>query len=134
MAVITGTNGNDNLLGTPENDILDGLIGADTLTGGTGADAFVLRADLQPGEDDDFYKDVITDFTVVEGDVFVLPTLPNGTQVTFDTLRFELENEEGVTGTEIEVLFNGEFEEIALVANVTPDQLNNSALFVLPTA
>ena len=133
MAVITGTNGNDNLLGTAENDTLDGLIGADTLTGGAGADAFVLRADLLPGEDDDFYKDVITDFTVAEGDVFVLPTLPNGTQVTFETLRFDSESEGGVTGTEIEVLFNGESEEIALVANVTPDQLNNPALFGPPT-
>ena len=148
MAVITGTDGNDMLLGTPENDqisglggndTLDGSTGADTLTGGVGSDAFVLRADQKPGDDDDgddefdFYEDFIADFTAAEGDVFVLPTLPNGTQVTFDMLKFELESEEGITGTEIEVPFNGEFEEIALVANVTPDQLNNPALFV-PTA
>ncbi len=141
MAVITGTDGNDMLLGTPENDqisglggndTLDGSTGADTLMGGAGSDAFVLRADQKPG-DDDFYEDFIADFTAAEGDVFVLPTLPNGTQVTFDMLKFELESEEGITGTEIEVPFNGEFEEIALVANVTPDQLNNSALFVPPT-
>ena len=138
MAVITGTNGNDDLMGTPENDTLDGLIGTDTLTGGAGADRFVLRADLKPDDDDDdvdvdFYEDVIVDFTVAEGDVFVLPTLPNGRQVTFEILRFELDDEEGVTGTEIKVPFRGELEEIAFVANVTPDQLNNSALFVLPT-
>ena len=53
MAVITGTNGNDDLMGTPENDTLDGLIGTDTLTGGAGADRFVLRADLKPDDDDD---------------------------------------------------------------------------------
>ena len=129
---LVGTSENDQINGLGENDTLDGGIGDDTLTGGAGSDTFVLRADPIPG-DDDFYSDSIVDFTIAEGDVFVLPTLPDGTQVTFEMLEFELESEGGITGTEIEVDFNGEFE--ALVVNVTPDQLiNNPALFVLPTS
>ena len=155
MAVINGTPGPDTLIGTPEpdqitgfegddlinggpgNDLLDGGIGRDTLLGGVdsaGADTFVLRADLIPGENDDFYEDVIADFIVAEGDVFVLPVLPDGTQATFETLQFEAESEGGISGTEIKVPFNGDTEEIAVVANVTPDQLaGNPALFVLPS-
>ena len=127
---ISGLGGNDLLNGGLGNDTLDGGIGADKLRGGIDSDTFVLRADPVPGEDDDFYEDLIGDFKVAEGDVFVLPTLPDGTQVTFDDLQFELEIEEGISGTEIQVPFNGELAEIALVANVTPDQLDDSDLFV----
>ncbi|MDJ0902691.1 MAG: hypothetical protein QNJ55_28190 [Xenococcus sp. MO_188.B8] len=133
---IAGFEGDDLLNGGPGNDLLDGGIGRDTLLGGVdsaGADTFVLRADPIPGDDDDFYKDVIADFIVEEGDLFVLGTLPDGTQITFDMLRFELEDEGGISGTEIEVLFNGESEEIAVVANVTPDQLSNPSLYLLAT-
>ena len=133
---ISGLGGDDLILGGPGSDLLDGGIGRDTLLGGVdsaGADTFVLRADPIPG-DDDFYTDLIGDFIIAEGDVFVLPILPNGTQATFDLLRFDLEDEGGISGTEIEVLFNGESEEIALVANITPEQLaGNPGLFVLPS-
>ena len=110
MANITGTDGNDMLLGTPENeqisglggnDTLDGDTGSDTLTGAAGSDAFVLRVDqrLDGSLDDDdggFYEDFIKDFSAAEGDVFVLPTLSNGTQVPFKDLQFKPETEEGI--------------------------------------
>src|SRR5690606_10133927 len=38
MAVITGTNGNDNLFGTALDDVLSGLDGNDSLEGGRGND------------------------------------------------------------------------------------------------
>ncbi len=140
--ILEGLDGNDSLDGGDGADTLTGGIGADVLTGGAGSDRFVLRADQQSDDDgefddddddDEYDEDLITDFSVVEDDVFVLPTLPNGTQVTFEMLEFEEEDEGGITGTEIEVPFNEESETIAFVANVTPDQLNNSALFVPPT-
>jgi Ca2+-binding RTX toxin-like protein len=41
MAIINGTNGNDNLVGTSTNDILFGGLGADTLIGGLGNDTLI---------------------------------------------------------------------------------------------
>ena len=38
MAIINGTNGNDNLVGTSSNDIISGFNGNDTLIGGLGAE------------------------------------------------------------------------------------------------
>lgn len=42
MARITGTAGDDDLLGTDQNDIIDGLAGADTMTGGFGSDIYYV--------------------------------------------------------------------------------------------
>jgi hypothetical protein len=41
MAIIKGTDGNDNLVGTSANDIISGFNGNDTLTGGLGADNLI---------------------------------------------------------------------------------------------
>jgi hypothetical protein len=38
MAVITGTLGNDEILGTPQSDVIDGLDGEDIIRGGAGDD------------------------------------------------------------------------------------------------
>ena len=126
---INGLAGNDILVGAQGDDLLDGKEGADILIGGVGADAFVLRADPDPGDNGDFYEDFIVDFIVAEGDLFVLPTLRNGTPVTFEMLEFEFEIEWGISGTKIEV----QDEEIAFIANVAPEEINNRDLYVLAT-
>ncbi|MFM5944034.1 MAG: calcium-binding protein, partial [Dolichospermum sp.] len=61
MAIINGTNGNDNLVGTSNNDTIYGLGGNDTLIGGLGADT------LYGGDHSDTYYvdnagDVVTEF------------------------------------------------------------------------
>lgn len=58
-----GGRGNDALFGGNGNDLLAGDFGTDTLTGGAGSDAFVLRRNA-PGQ----APDVVTDFSLVEGD------------------------------------------------------------------
>lgn len=42
MASISGTAGNNFLVGTAESDVLNGMAGNDTMTGGTGADDFIF--------------------------------------------------------------------------------------------
>ena len=122
---INGLAGNDILVGGAGDDLLDGKEGADIFIGGVGADAFVLRADPIPGTSD-FYEDFIVDFVIAEGDVFVLPTLQDGTPVTFNMLEIDSSSRGGISGTEIEV----QDEEIAFIANVSQAELNDPALFV----
>lgn len=62
---VRGGQDNDLLLGGDGNDVLCGDLGTDTLTGGAGADAFLLRVDDAAG-------DVITDFSVADGDRIAL--------------------------------------------------------------
>jgi len=59
--VIDGLGGRDTLTGAAGNDILTGSVGADTLTGGLGSDRFVYNT-VRDG------IDIITDFTVAQGD------------------------------------------------------------------
>ena len=78
--ILEGLDGNDSLDGGDGADTLTGGIGADVLTGGAGSDRFVLRADQQSDDDgefddddddDEYDEDLITDFSVVEDDVFI---------------------------------------------------------------
>ncbi|MFN7380907.1 MAG: calcium-binding protein [Dolichospermum sp.] len=70
MAIINGTNGNDNLVGTSTNDILFGGLGDDILDGGLGNDILFggLGADtLIGGDGSDIYHvdnagDVVTEY------------------------------------------------------------------------
>ena len=128
---INGLAGDDVLVGGQGDDLLDGKEGADVFVGGAGADTFVLRADLIPGTGEfEFYEDFIVDFAVAEGDVFVLPTLPDGTPVTFEMLEIEASGRGNIGGTEIEVLD----EEIAFIANVGQLELFNSPELFIPAA
>ncbi len=65
--VLYGTMGKDTVRGNEGNDTLGGGAGADTLTGGLGADRFLF--DTAPHATN---VDVITDFSVVQGDKLVL--------------------------------------------------------------
>ncbi len=65
--VLYGTLGKDTLRGDLGNDTLTGSGGNDTLTGGAGADRFVFDASAHATN-----VDVITDFSVVQGDKLVL--------------------------------------------------------------
>ena len=72
---LRGTNKGDHLLGSAGDDVvsggrgndwLEGAGGNDTLTGGAGSDTYVLRADSG--------NDVVTDFSVADGDRVMLDT------------------------------------------------------------
>jgi hypothetical protein len=80
---LTGTDGIDYLLGNLGDDILSGLggddvlvggVGTDTLTGGLGADRFVLTNGDGP--------DIITDFTVAQGDILDISDVLAGAEIT----------------------------------------------------
>jgi Ca2+-binding RTX toxin-like protein len=72
--IITGTTGDDILVGTANSDVIVGGAGNDTLTGGAGADVFKweLGNDGAVGAP---AADIITDFSVAEGDVLDLKDL-----------------------------------------------------------
>jgi Ca2+-binding RTX toxin-like protein len=81
--ILTGTNSIDYLLGNLGDDILSGLggddvlvggAGIDTLTGGAGADRFVLTNGDGP--------DLITDFSVAEGDILDISDVLAGAEIT----------------------------------------------------
>lgn len=70
MAVINGTNGNNNLTGTANNDVLNGGRGNDTLTGRGGNDALVggIGRDILFGNDGgDFLRGESGNDTLVGG-------------------------------------------------------------------
>jgi len=69
-----GNGGNDFLIGGSGNDVLVGGAGFDQLTGNAGADHFVLTNGDGP--------DVITDFTVAQGDVLDISDVLAGAQIT----------------------------------------------------
>lgn len=65
---LRGGKGDDQLIGQAGDDYLVGDFGADILTGGAGADVFLLRGESSVGVTDPTLADVITDFTVNDGD------------------------------------------------------------------
>jgi hypothetical protein len=71
---MSGTEGNDTLLGNTNNNFLTGLGGNDTLTGGTGGDTFAWLKD-------DTGSDVVTDFKTAEGDMLNLSGLLTGSSL-----------------------------------------------------
>ncbi|MEI6747198.1 MAG: type I secretion C-terminal target domain-containing protein [Methylococcaceae bacterium] len=94
------------MVGNSADNILDGLAGADTLTGGLGADTFVF------GD-----KDVITDFSVTQGDKidvrgiqlksFVTTFTKQVGQLRFDTATQTLQadtNGDGNTDVSLQLL------------------------------
>ncbi|WP_370567108.1 bluetail domain-containing putative surface protein [Dolichospermum sp. LEGE 00240] len=73
---VTGTSGNDFLVGGANNDVLTGAGGKDTLTGGLGSDKFVYQ-NLTDSLLANF--DVITDFNATTGnDLFRVSTTRAG--------------------------------------------------------
>jgi hypothetical protein len=68
---IDGGDGSDIIFGTDFADVIIGGVGADILTGGTGADTFVF-AGGDSGTISGTVFDVITDFTIADGDLLDL--------------------------------------------------------------
>jgi VCBS repeat-containing protein len=102
--ILFGDAGNDILFGGNGNDRLRGGLGNDTLTGGLGVDTFILAA----GEGSDLVQD-----------------FQNGTDklglaggLTFNQLTFQQDG----TRTRIKIAATG--EELAVLANVTVNQLD----------
>ncbi|VXD14908.1 putative Peptidyl-prolyl cis-trans isomerase, cyclophilin family [Planktothrix serta PCC 8927] len=74
---IRGGQGNDSLNGNEGNDFLIGDLGTDSLTGEGGADIFMLRGDEAATVFDVNLADIITDFSVAEGDkIHIIDTIP----------------------------------------------------------
>jgi Ca2+-binding RTX toxin-like protein len=71
---LLGNLGNDILSGLGGDDVLVGGAGTDTLTGGLGADRFVLTNGDGP--------DLITDFSVVQGDILDISDVLAGAEIT----------------------------------------------------
>ena len=80
--ILHGGTGNDILYGGTGNDILIGGQGDDVLTGGLGSDTFKWVADDHIGTS----VDVITDFSLAQGDVLDLADLLQGEHSTVDSL------------------------------------------------
>jgi Ca2+-binding RTX toxin-like protein len=72
--VLSGLGGDDVLIGGAGMDTLTGGAGIDTLTGGAGADRFVLTNGDGP--------DLITDFSVAEGDILDISDVLAGAEIT----------------------------------------------------
>lgn len=79
MAIINGTNNDDNLIGTTVGDKLLGLLGNDTLDGGRGSDTLIGGAG-----DDTYYADNIND-KVIEND-------SEGTDIVYSSVSYALSN------------------------------------------
>ncbi|SFK37162.1 VCBS domain-containing protein, partial [Falsiroseomonas stagni] len=75
---LIGGTGNDTLLGFGGNDVLDGGVGPDSLTGGAGADSFLFASSLQAN------RDVVTDFSALEGDKIDLAAMDANTLFSGD--------------------------------------------------
>ncbi|MEM6902217.1 MAG: calcium-binding protein [Pseudomonadota bacterium] len=71
LDTLYGGRGDDAIDGGTGNDVLEGNRGDDTLTGGAGADLFVLPGtrDFTDGLPPIMDRDVVTDYSAVEGDV-----------------------------------------------------------------
>lgn len=81
-SILSGGTGDDALNGGAGDDILIGGAGSDTLAGGLGADSFVWRlADVGDGTDPAPH-DVVTDFSVAEGDVLDLSSVLSDASTT----------------------------------------------------
>jgi VCBS repeat-containing protein len=74
-SILSGGTGDDALIGGAGDDILIGGAGSDTLAGGLGADSFVWRlADVGDGTGPAPH-DVVTDFSIAQGDVLDLSSV-----------------------------------------------------------
>ncbi|HIK13657.1 MAG TPA: hypothetical protein IGS52_25925 [Oscillatoriaceae cyanobacterium M33_DOE_052] len=110
--LVRGGQGNDLLIGGDGDDVLIGDFGTDTLTGGNGADKFIIRADTAAGQTSASLADLITDFGT--GDEIVIV----GTQETIQLVA---------SGSDTLIQLSGG-DILALVANVTPENLQGSIL------
>ncbi|NJN62976.1 MAG: hypothetical protein HC795_16975 [Coleofasciculaceae cyanobacterium RL_1_1] len=135
-----GGQGDDLLLGQEGNDFLAGDVGRDTLTGGDGSDAFVV--DVRHGVNDISLADVITDFSLDDGDVLALTdgagdtlteadltltTIDGNTQISLTATGAILAQVQGITAEDL----TGAFSTVA----ATLDDTEPGARFlgILPT-
>ncbi|MBC6421188.1 MAG: tandem-95 repeat protein [Hormoscilla sp. SP12CHS1] len=119
--ILFGGKGNDRLYGGKGNDTLFGDLGADTLTSGDGSDIFVVAVinDSTSGGDEVTDADLFADFVLDEDTIGL-----NG-GLTFEDLEFE-EVTEGIA-----IVHSETGAYLAVVQQVTLDQLNSAANFVI---
>ncbi|MBC6481236.1 MAG: tandem-95 repeat protein [Hormoscilla sp. GM7CHS1pb] len=119
--ILFGGKGNDSLYGGEGNDSLFGDLGADTVTGGDGSDIFVVAVigDGTSEGDEVTDADLFADFMLDEDSI----GLDGG--LTFEDLEFE-EVTEGIA-----IVHSETGSYLAVVQQVTLDQLENAANFVI---
>ncbi|MBO1346215.1 MAG: tandem-95 repeat protein [Hormoscilla sp. GUM202] len=119
--ILFGGKGNDSLYGGEGNDSLFGDLGSDTVTGGDGSDIFVVAVigDGTSEGDEVTDADLFADFMLDEDSI----GLDGG--LTFEDLEFE-EVTEGIA-----IVHSETGSYLAVVQQVTLDQLDNAANFVI---
>ncbi|HEY9294762.1 MAG TPA: hypothetical protein VIQ31_00045, partial [Phormidium sp.] len=123
---LSGGSGNDQLLGgggafDSGNDWLYGGTGKDELTGGSGRDTFIIERDERKAGNQN-EADLITDFKAGT-DIIGLINL------SFEQLSFQQFNR-GLFGISQDTAITAGGEFLALLKDVRPQQINNSANFI----
>jgi peptidyl-prolyl cis-trans isomerase B (cyclophilin B) len=96
---LRGGKGNDNVAGGLGNDFLVGDYGIDTLTGNEGIDNFILRANTASGVKTQDLADIITDFSVTDGDrISVIADFVTETDLVYETSGSDTILKLGTTG------------------------------------
>jgi Ca2+-binding RTX toxin-like protein len=125
---LSGLSGNDSLIGGLGHDLLDGGLGADSLEGGLGADRFLFRSAVEA------HGDVISDFSVAEGDRIDLRPIDTNAGLTGDQ-GFTWIGNAGFGGVAGQLRFASEMLEGDLDGNGLADfQIALSGVAVLTTA
>ena len=118
--VLFGGRDADLLLGQDGDDFLAGDAGVDTLTGGDGSDAFVL--DIRHATSDRTQADILTDFSLDDGDVFALT---DGASDSLTEADLTLET----VGSETFISLTATGAVLARVQGLTADNLRGAGLF-----
>lgn len=96
---LRGGKGNDNVAGGLGNDFLVGDYGIDTLTGNEGIDNFILRANTASGVTTQDLADIITDFSMTDGDrISVIADFVTETDLVYETSGSDTILKLGTTG------------------------------------
>jgi Ca2+-binding RTX toxin-like protein len=125
--VLRGGAGNDTLLGGTGNDILDGGAGLDVMGGGSGADVFTFRSTDFVAGNLVKQKDVITDFSVAEGDKISLVAIDANIATTADD-AFRFIGTKAFAGTAGELRYAVEGDGITVYGDINGDRVADIAI------
>jgi Ca2+-binding RTX toxin-like protein len=120
--VLSGSHHSDILNGMGGDDVIYGAGGDDILTGGTGADRFVYSS-INDG------KDLITDFSVSQGDVLDIANILTGfdplTDAISDFVRLTQQNNGVVLSVDANGLDGGrQYSDLALLSGQNANSIN----------
>ncbi|KAA8610049.1 G8 domain-containing protein [Salipiger aestuarii] len=111
--VILGTSARDTLVGTGGDDVLDGSYHKDILTGGGGADIFRYT-----GESLDGHRDIITDFSLADGDKIDLSALADAFELDAQQMLDAVSVKDIKPGMRITVELDGESHVLSVLEGI----------------